>query len=255
MELFYRKYGEGQHSLVILHGVFGSSDNWVTLGRRFAERYSVYLVDQRNHGLSPRSDAFGYPEMVADLKELFDSLGLTSVILIGHSMGGKTAMQFALEHPGYLSKLMVVDIAPRNYPVHHGTILNGLKSVPLSALKSRSEADELLSKSIPEFGVRQFLLKNLYRTDTGFDWRINLPVLDANIEKVTEALQTNGRIFEKPTLFLGGGKSGYLKESDRAEILQIFPEAAIIMVPDAGHWIHAEKPEEFYQETIAFIES
>ena len=254
MELFYRELGEGGQPIIILHGVFGSSDNWVTLGRKFAEQYKMYLVDQRNHGQSPRSDQFGYEEMAADLKELIESKGIEKPIVIGHSMGGKTAMHFALQYPELLEKLMVVDISPRQYPIHHRTILDGLKSVDLSSLKTRSEADKQLAASIPEFGVRQFLLKNLYRTDGGFDWRINLPVIDANIEKVVEALGENGKTFNKPTLFLGGSKSDYIIESDHAEITQYFPQAEIRTVQDSGHWIHAEKPQEFYNETIRFVE-
>jgi len=254
MELFCRELGKNGQPLIILHGVFGSSDNWVTLGRRFAENYRVFLVDQRNHGLSPRSEEFGYPEMAADLKELIEAKGIENPVVMGHSMGGKTVMHFATHYPDLLEKLVVVDIAPRQYPVHHRSILDGLKSINLSKIKTRSEADKQLATAIPEFGVRQFLLKNLYRTDGGFGWRVNLPVIDANIEKVVEALDTGGNTFNKPTLFLGGSKSDYISESDHTEIRKYFPQAQIKMIEGAGHWIHAEKPEAFYKETIRFIE-
>ena len=159
MKLHYRKYGEGQ-PLIILHGLFGSSDNWQTLGKKFAENFEVYLVDQRNHGHSPKSNEFNYQLLSDDLYKLITDLELENITLIGHSMGGKTVMHFAQEHPLFIKKLIVVDIGPKAYPMHHDIILAGLNSLDLSAIKSRGQADKQLSKFIEDIGVKQFLLKN-----------------------------------------------------------------------------------------------
>jgi len=254
MELFFRKEGEG-NPLVILHGLFGSSDNWMSIGRNLAKNFTVYLPDQRNHGLSPNTDAFDYDTMAADLLQLLDDQGLEAPIIMGHSMGGKVAMRFAEQHPDRLAALVVVDIAPRFYPVHHQVILEGLNAVKPWEIKSRKEADERLSAHVKELGVRQFLLKNLYRTDSGgFDWRINLPVISEKIGNVGAPIQME-QPFKKRTAFIRGANSQYITTADEAEILTKFPQATIRTIEKAGHWVHAEQPKAFVAAFTDFVNS
>jgi esterase len=253
MKLFYRELGTGS-PIIILHGVFGSCDNWLTVSKGLAETHKVYLMDARNHGHSPRSDEFNYSVMADDLKEFLSDHAIEKPILIGHSMGGKTVMKFASMHPSLAQKLVVVDISPRYYKRHHDSIIEGLESIDLKNLKSRQDADLQLSKSEPDFGVRQFLLKNLYRDENNeFQWRINLPVIAKNIDNIGEALDENIRI-KNPALFLRGEKSNYIKEEDENQIRKIFSDVKIETVEGAGHWVQAEKPKEFLEKVRAFID-
>lgn len=245
MKLFYRELGQGQ-PMIILHGIFGSSDNWLTQAKLLSAHYRVFLVDQRNHGQSPHDDAFDYAVMVADLLEFIDTHRLENPIIIGHSMGGKVAMNFAVAYPDKLEKLIVVDIAPRPYNLEHYVIIDGLKAVPIQQLASRNDADAALVPYVPEPDVRQFLLKNLQRkAEGGFSWKINLPVIDKNLSNIGLDLQFEGT-FEKPTLFIRGGKSKYVRDKDMARILEVFP-MAIMETLDTGHWVQAEKPKEFVE--------
>jgi len=252
MELLNHKIlGEGQ-PLIILHGFFGSLDNWLTLGKRFSENYKVVLVDQRNHGKSFHSEEFGYEEMVEDLDKLIRDLSLDKPILLGHSMGGKSVMQYVAYFPDAVDKLIVADIGPKQYPVHHELILQGLAAIATNALKSRNQADEILTEYVPEAGIRTFLLKNLKRTSVGFEWKMNLPILTKEVEMIGEGL--NYRLpVEVETLFIRGGNSGYVKDEDFEDIRGIFPEATFETIVGAGHWLHAEKPKEFYQRVINFL--
>lgn len=250
MKLHYRKYGQGQ-PLIILHGLFGSSDNWQTLGKKFAENYEVYLVDQRNHGHSPKSDDFNYQLLSEDLNELISELSLKNVILIGHSMGGKTVMKFAQQHPETLERLIVVDIGPKEYPMHHDVILEGLKSLDLSVIKSRGQAEKHLSNYIEDVGVKQFLLKNLYWVEKGqLGWRINIPVLDEKMQYILAAIPNE--VVGTPTLFIRGEKSNYIVEDDFQNIYDQFPNSEIETIYDAGHWVHAENPFSFYNMVMDF---
>jgi esterase len=243
MKLHFREYGEGA-PLIILHGLFGSSDNWLTQAKLFAPHYKVYTIDQRNHGLSPHSDDFDYRFMADDLLEFIEDHQIKDPIVIGHSMGGKTAMNFAVAHPNKLSKLIVVDIAPRAYNLEHYTIAEGLKAIDLAALSSRNDADDALSKHIEETDVRQFLLKNLQRKpEGGFSWKINLKVISEKLGNVGVDLLYKG-MFEKPTLFIHGKRSNYVTEKDWPRITEVFPNA-ILETLDTGHWVQAEKPQEF----------
>jgi len=253
MKLNYKKLGEGE-PLIILHGLFGMLDNWYTLGKKFAENFTVYLVDQRNHGQSPHSDVWNYRTMSDDLFEFFQEHNIEKANLIGHSMGGKTAMYFAGEHPERLNKLIVVDIAPKLYPMQHDEVLSALLSVDIENLKSRYEADEILSLALGEtdFGTKQFLLKNLSRKEkdnTKFEWKFNLPVIAKNIQEVGAEI-TKGS--EVPTLFICAEKSQYITDSDKEKIKALYPVSEIISI-DSGHWIHAEKPEEFYNSVMKFL--
>lgn len=244
MKLNYQETGEGQ-PLVIVHGLFGSSDNWLTVAKELAGEYKIYLVDLRNHGDSPHSEDFTYAAMADDLAEFVQDHQIKDPIVLGHSMGGKAAMRFSIEHPDMVEKLVVVDIAPRYYPPHHQTILEGLKSIDVHSLKSRKEADEALGKYVKELGVRQFLLKNLSRnSEGGYEWKMNLPIIDQKIENVGEELDKEAR-FEKPTLFINGANSNYIQKKDEELIFTIFPQASIETIQGAGHWVHAEKTEEF----------
>lgn len=253
MKLHFRTIGEGR-PFVILHGLFGTSDNWQTLGRRFSETHKVYLVDMRNHGRSDHSHEFDYQLMADDIKEFVQSENLQNPIVMGHSMGGKAAMNFALQNPDLLERLIVVDIAPKAYPVHHDQIIEGLKSVDLASLKSRNEADEKLQPFVPEADTRLFLLKNLYRKeDNTFDWRVNLQSVEENIEKLGAAI-TSDAPFTKPTLFVRGGKSRYIKPEDEFNIIcHLFPNVEIETIEEAGHWVHAEAPDKFYDIVMNFL--
>lgn len=252
MILFNRIYGEGP-PLVILHGLFGQSDNWTTLARAWSKHYQTIAVDQRNHGQSPHEEAFTYELMAEDLAETLDALKLESVNLLGHSLGGKTAMFFAQQHPQRISKLIVADIAPRAYATHHNEIIDALKALPLNELKERNLADAELAKGIPDFGTRQFLLKNLYRNDTGtFSWRFNLEAISTQITEVGKALP-DGHV-NLPALFVRGSKSNYITDQDQAEISHQFSNATFATIPNAGHWLHAEQPEAFSRVVLDFLQ-
>src|SRR5690606_11049731 len=222
--------GSGQ-PFIFLHRFLGMSDNWKTLGNQFSEdHYQVHLLDQRNHGRSFHSDDFNYDVMVEDLIAYCEAHQLKDIILLGHSMGGKTAMLFAMEHPELVSKLIVADISPRYYPVHHETILKGLSALDFDILKSRGEADDVLKQYVSDFGTRQFLLKNLYwETKERLGLRLNLEVLKANINEVGEALPMHSK-FLNDTLFLRGDKSEYIAVEDEILIKTHFPEAKIVTI-------------------------
>ncbi|MFC5409077.1 alpha/beta fold hydrolase [Larkinella bovis] len=256
MKLYYRQTGETGTPIIILHGIFGSSDNWLTVSKSIAEHnHRVFLVDQRNHGRSPRSEVLDYDSMAADLQEFITDHGLESPIVVGHSMGGKTVMQFAMDYPGQFSRLVVVDIAPKFYPIHHAELIRGLKAIDLATLKSRNEADEILSRYEPLTYVRQFLLKNLYRTEEGrFDWRLNLPVIEQELHGIGGELR-NVRIVTEPTLFIRGGDSRYIREEDQAEIKRLFPNSTLETIEGAGHWVQAEKPAEFVDVLMRFLKN
>jgi len=253
MKLHYRKIGNSGEPLFILHGLFGSSDNWQTLAKRFAKNYTVYLVDQRNHGRSPHSIEFDYNLMVADFAELIDDLELNKINILGHSMGGKTAIGFTAEYPELIDKLIVVDISHKQYPMHHQQIVEGLKSIDLSVIKTRGAADKQLAQYIDNFAIRQFLLKNLYWESKGqLGWRINIPVLSNELEKIIEEIYF--RTIDVPTLFIRGEKSNYIIEKDFEELHMKFRNAKIITAKNAGHWVHAEAPDFFYDTVISFLQ-
>jgi|SRR5690606_27195100 len=251
MKLFYREYGQGR-PMIILHGLMGSSDNWLPQARMLGEHYHVWVVDQRNHGQSPHSTTFDYHVLSNDILDFIQGHGIEKPTIIGHSMGGKTAMNFALAHPEKLDKLIVVDIAPRAYDVRHDHIVEGLKAVPIDTIQSRQEANEALAQHISSEGVRQFLLKNLMRKpEGGFGWRINLPVIDQSLEMISGGLVNEG-VFDKKTLFIRGSKSDYILDSDREMIKKFFPNSTLVTM-DTGHWVQAEKPEEFVQVVLSFL--
>lgn len=252
MELHFEHYGQG-HPLIILHGLFGSLDNWRTLSKAFAQSFTAFALDQRNHGRSPHSEVFTYQAMTADLREFMARQELTSAYILGHSMGGKVAMQFALTHPDMVDKLIVVDIAPKVYPPGHDDVFAALYSFDPATLRSRQEADTALAQHLPDPALRQFLLKNLERSDSGsFNWRINLDGIRRNYYEMLKTFAANGQ-FRKPTLFIRGADSGYIRDTDVVTIKEIFPAAELITIPDTGHWVHAEVPREFAQVVSHFL--
>ena len=256
MEILHsRILGEG-YPMIILHGFLGMSDNWRSIGSRYAENgYQVHLVDQRNHGKSFWSDSFNYDQLAEDLLLYVDHHNLGDLILLGHSMGGKTAMQFAVDHPERVEKLLVADIAPKYYPPHHHEIFNALTSVPIDSIESRVQADEILSIHLTDPGIRQFLLKSLYWVEKGkLSFRFNLEVLQNKMEVVGQGLRAESS-FDKPTLFLRGGNSDYILEEDLELIHGHFPLARLATVERAGHWLHSENPGQFIQMSLEFMNS
>lgn len=253
MTLHSNILGQGK-PFIFLHGFLGSGDNWKTLGTKFSEHgYEAHLIDQRNHGRSFHSDDFSYEVMVKDLKAYIDVHQLKDIILLGHSLGGKTAMLFAVEFPELVHKLIVADISPRYYPTHHDAILKGLSSLDFDIIEGRSEADEELKRYVSDVGTRQFLLKNLYWETKGkLALRLNLEALIENVNEVGEALPMHA-IFEKDTLFLRGDRSEYIALSDETIIKTHFPKAKIETIANAGHWLHAENPSEFFDKVYEFI--
>jgi esterase len=257
MQLFFRKFGEaGQQPLIILHGIFGASDNWATFGRRIAqEGFEVFIPDQRNHGQSPHNDIFNYLALTDDLFDFIDDNHIHNPIIIGHSMGGKVAMRFALENPQLVKRLVVVDISMKAYGPRpqHKKIIEAMKSVDLSQVSSRSEVDEQISALIPQLPIRQFILKNLYRKEKDtWEWRMYLKGIDKNLDKMFDAIDTESR-FMKPTLFVKGGDSDYILLEDYDQIRFNFPNAEIVTIADTTHWLHVEAPERFYQLTMGFV--
>jgi esterase len=251
MKLFFRQSGQGD-PLIILHGLFGSSDNWYTLAKVFAQKFTVFLVDQRNHGQSPHDPGLDYKLLTEDLREFISEQAIRKPVILGHSMGGKTAMNFAVKYPEQLSKLVVVDIVPKAYPIHHDAILEGLKAIPLDTVPSRNEADRILGQYVPEPEVRQFLLKNLARKqEGGFEWKINVNAIDANIEALGAGLVYPGK-YEGPSFFIKGGKSNYYSEGDETLIKSIFTKAEFVTL-DTGHWVQAENPDEFARVVLNYL--
>jgi esterase len=253
MNLHYSTFGKGP-ALIILHGFLGSMDNWVTLCRRFSANYHVIAFDARNHGRSPHDGRFDIGTMADDLEELMDRLRIASASILGHSMGGKTAMQFALSRPDRTEKLIVVDIAPRRYEHIHEDLLDALSSIDLTRYRERMEVDRALAGDIQSIAVRQFLLKNIRRDGAGgMHWKMNLPVLREHYHRVAEDVPAGGS-FTHPTLFVRGEHSHYILDGDRIPIVRLFPGAVIRTVPGAGHWVHADAPEAFFNVVSEFLD-
>ena len=250
MNLFYREFGDGE-PLIILHGLMGSSDNWVTLAKEFAKQFHVIIPDQRNHGQSFHSDEFNYDLLTADLNRFVAAYSTGPVSLLGHSMGGKVAMQYTLENPQRVNKLVVADMAPKNYKVEYDLIFAALNAVDLGKLASRSEAEKIVAGYIDDFVMRQFLLKNLTRSGETYRWKANLKSIETNIQQMGHWSSTNSQ-FDGPSLFISGDKSGYVKTDDQTTITGLFTQAVFKSL-DAGHWLHAEKPNDFMEAILGFF--
>jgi len=250
--LHYREAGQGE-PLLIIHGLFGTLENWGAQIKALAAHFRVFAVDLRNHGRSPWREQMDYPSLSADLVQFLDQHDLERVSLLGHSMGGKAAMQLALDHPTRVSRLLVVDIAPVRYPPGHGNVFDGLFAVDLAHLGNRSDAEGQLAVHIPEAGVRQFLLKNLYRDGHHFAWRMNLKVLHREYDRIAAAPEGKAP-YPGPTQFIKGGLSDYIQEAHRSAIGHWFPNATARVMEGVGHWPHAEKPELFTRLALRFLQ-
>jgi esterase len=266
MELSFQKLGAG-HPLIILHGLYGSGDNWLTIGRKLSSMFEVILPDQRNHGSSPWSDQMDYAALAGDLHEMMDRLGIGRAAILGHSMGGKAAMWFATENPGRVSHLVVADIGPRSYLAdtgpsnhmdEHASIISALGSVDLAAASSLGEVDHALEPGIPSRRLRQFLLKNLQKNGQGhYAWKINLASIRNNLTNLADGLDLqalHGKSFTQfPVLFIKGEKSPYILSPDIELIHGLFPMARLVTIRNTGHWLHAEEPEIFTGLVKKFI--
>ena len=244
----------GAKELLILHGFLGMSDNWKTIGQQFAtDGFQVHLLDLRNHGRSFHSDDFSYEWMAEDVLEYCKANNLEKISILGHSMGGKTAMLFAVRYPELVEKLIIADIGPKFYPQHHQTILDGLNAIDFSIKPSRNEVEEILSKYVSDFGTRQFLLKSLYWKEPGqLAFRFNLAVFNLKIDEIGKPLPENS-VFKQPTLFIRGGNSNYILDDDFQDIKHHFPNSTIETIPNAGHWLHAVNPALFYEMASGFL--
>lgn len=261
VELNNRISGEGE-PLILLHGLFGSLDNLGGVARRLDNGWQVHALDQRNHGSSPHTDEMDYPAMAADVIAYMDAQGLEQAALLGHSMGGKVAMQVALSYPERVTAIIVADIAPVTYKARHDAVLEGMKRLDLRGIESRQEADKRLADFVEIPGVRQFLLKNLERipadqaadADQIFRWRLNLPVIDVCYQNLAAAPEGNGP-YNGPVLFLKGADSAYIQEKHQDTIHQLFPAAELKIIEGTGHWLHAEKADTFATLCRSFLES
>jgi len=257
MELFYREYGRGK-PLIILHGLMGISDNFVTFGRQIARLgYHIIIPDQRNHGHSPHHPVINYYALTDDLAELIDRLKIHDPVILGHSMGGKVAMRYTLENPDRVQKIIVVDISLRTYVRfnYHLQLIDAMLSVDFDVVKTRQEAEARLSEKIPDKRIRQFLMKNLFRKEKNrLGWRPNLPVISYHIDSMYDGVFYSTR-FAKPALFIRGGNSDYILDEDIPAIKQNFPQADIRIIENGTHWVHAEEPGKFMAMITEFLQS
>lgn len=255
MELNHKIFGEGE-PIVILHGLFGMLDNWKSIATTLSKEFMVILIDLPNHGKSPAMTPHDYPTMAEAVADFLNDHWIYNSYMIGHSMGGKVAMQLALDHPQLIKKLVVVDIAPRNYKGGHEEIISAISELDIASFNNRKEAETELLKRITDLSIVQFLLKNLTRKKTnGYEWKFHLENLINHYEDVLKNIQyTEDSQFENPTLFIRGEKSKYIVEArDEAEIKSLFPDSKIEMVADSGHWIHAEQKDAFLEAVLGFI--
>lgn len=268
MNLYFRQEGEG-FPIVIVHGLYGSSDNWMTVGKKLSARYKVYMIDLRNHGHSPKSEEFSYELMKKDLAEFFEQQRIEKAMLLGHSMGGKVAMCFAADYPEKIEKLIIADIAPKDYFLlndesqyyQHRDILRALLEIDFNGMHSRKEVEAFLNERIDSRAIVQFLLKNVHRKkeDHHFEWRLNVRALYDNLDEIISGVNERWfedrlPIFNYPVLFIKGEKSNYIRPEDYTTIQRIYPQALISVIPDAGHWLHAEQPQLFMEALENFLE-
>lgn len=267
MELNYQRTGKGP-ALIILHGLYGSGTNWLNIARELSSSFTVYLIDQRNHGSSPHDESHSYEDMANDLKVFCNQHQIDSLYLIGHSMGGKTAITFTLQHPGMTKKLICVDISPFSYLdldffksqiEFHKTIINTFKSAPLNKFESRNDADVFFAGAIQNKSVRKFLLKNLKRNSNGqFYWQLNINALERSLEEVLVDAAPPVKLGIQsfiPTLFIRGGKSPYITDEDLESIPDVFPNARFVTFNEAGHWLHAEESDKFVKTSLEFLKN
>jgi len=254
MQLNYKQFGEG-FPVIILHGLLGSLDNWQTIAKKLSEKFHVYTIDQRNHGKSPHTGDFNYELLSKDLAEFFEHYQIVKAHLIGHSMGGKTVMKFALDNPGKVERLIVVDVAPVAYADRHSNVFSALFAADIKTATQREEIEKVLrSKLDNDETTVQFLLKGLNRDKTGehFEWKFNLDSLHQHYAEISDAV-TSATPFAGKTLFIKGQKSSYINAENYVAIQRLFPNNELVEMKDAGHWVHAEKPTEFTEEVVKFL--
>ncbi len=254
VDLYYKDYGDGP-PFIILHGLLGSGGNWHTLSRNvFGQDFHVFTLDLRNHGRSPHTERMDYPSMAADVERFFQQHAIKQAYVLGHSMGGKAAMELALTDPGLVKRLIVVDVAPKAYPPRHEAILDALQSTDPSSAQSRDEVEKALEDKISSRTVRQFLMKNLAydKEQERYYWQMGLDAIVANYEHISGPVESE-RTYDGPTLFVRGEKSDYIQDEDLEDIRRLFPNARITIVAGAGHWVHAEQPDEFARVVVDFL--
>ncbi len=251
IELNTKIIGNGP-PLIILHGLFGSWENWGAQAKQFANNFTVYAMDARNHGLSKHSDRISYDLMTSDVLCTMKTLNIVKSRFIGHSMGGKTAMQLAVNNPDKVSRLLVVDITPKSYAPSHESIFSALMGLNLDKITSRSDADRQIQKSIFDSDIRAFLLKNLYRKGSGFRWRFDLNSLFKNYSEINREISSTST-FQGPTLFIKGALSNYIQKQDEAAITRYFPNPSVKVIAGAGHWPHTQKSAVFYKIATDFL--
>lgn len=258
IELAYRVFGEGD-PLLILHGLFGAKNNWATIAKQLVGNHQVFCLDSRNHGESPHVDSMSYLEMAEDLNDFMEQHQIEKASLVGHSMGGKIAMVFALNYPEKVNRLVIADIAPVDYPLgSFQNIIESMLTLPLEQITSRQEADQELAKRIDEPSLRLFLLSNLTRKENRFVWKSNLSVIAEWIQGIREfpkLAELSNRVFKERTLFLRGEKSDYVQNNHHELIYQLFPQTQIQEIENSGHWVHAENPKDFLQKLKQFLVS
>lgn len=265
--MHFRKSGHGP-ALVILHGLYGSSDNWISIARKLEEHFTIFIPDLRNHGQSPHASTHTYQDMVGDLYQFFKDQLINRATILGHSMGGKLAMMFAAEYPELITGLIIADIAPKNYNsekkpfktvLQHELILGLMEELHLVAVTSRKEIDFFLSEKLEESTLRQFLLKNIRRNKEGyFEWKINVAVLKHALNSITSEVNRDWfadrlPILSYPVTFIRGLNSDYISDQDFIVLKEIYPEARLITIQDAGHWLHAEQPAKFIEAVLASV--
>lgn len=254
MDLNHKILGEGE-PIIIMHGLFGMLDNWLTVAKSLAEDYMVILLDLRNHGKSPHSELWSVSLMAEDVRDFMEKNWIHEAVILGHSMGGKVAMQLALTEPDLVEKLIIVDIAPKKYKAGHQLIFEALHAVPIEDIKSRQEAEESLGSFIDDKGVCQFLLKNIMRKkEGGYRWKMNLKAISENYETILESSEGEGS-FDEPSLFIAGGNSNYILPEDEEDIQHLFTDAQVKRIDGAGHWVHADKKDELLELIRGFMNS
>lgn len=258
MLLNYRQYSEQGEPLLILHGLFGSLANWGWHSKQLADEYAVIGMDLRNHGESPHADELNYPVMAEDVRETLQHLGIDKCSIIGHSMGGKVAMQLALNYPDMVNKLIIVDIAPVTYPSKadgHLRVMEGMNALNLGEISNRADAEELLEDYIEDEATRKFVLTNIVRNEDGsYGWRLNLPAIEKHYDELRQK-PTGENPFNGPTLFVRGDLSNYIHKKHEPEILELFPNASVKSIMECGHWLHADKPKVFQKIVKGFLAS
>ncbi len=267
MKLHCRETGKGAKTIVIIHGLYGASDNWLSVASKLEDDFRIILPDQRNHGQSGHSDIHTYEAMADDLYETLQEKTKDKVILLGHSMGGKTAMRLTMKHPEIVSQLIVADIAPKDYgrfanygetTANHENILKAMQTLHPEQMESRREMDAALKKHFPSKTLRQFLLKNVNRQKGGlYHWQLNIEALMNNLPELMDGfshLNESQAVKDLPTVFIRGEKSPYIKDEDSLVINRFFPGSQLVTIPDAGHWLHAEQPEVFLKTLLYYIQ-